>query len=364
MIVQPTLEQARRVNSRRTYSGPGFGPRSFELLGTSLSIGLLNGGASAAAGLSPLSSVLSAGGWQQACQSHVGLSYGDTMLATGGGPALGITGTLAAGLIPKPVKVVITANGTQTTATYALYLDGGSTIAQSGTCAASVAIAGLSGLSVTFAAGSYTTSHSYVATAKAWGDPTGTDGQGYTFTGSAQPIITVGSNGYPGLLFDGVDDVGINTTLTPGTTCAVRLIAKTLAFTTTAAGAIVGPNSNGRNVTIYQAAPTQQQSYASAAGSTVTAIPGSALVRIRSLFSNQATDTMRYGSASGSAVSAGATRTGTGRRIASSGNTTDGWTGFLNCEVFGVFYAPADLTAPQDAAFDALAAQYYPAVVV
>jgi hypothetical protein len=89
------------------------------------------------------------------------------MLAAGGGPAAGISGTLAPGLLPRPVLVTITADGSGTTAEYSISIDGGATTAQVGTCAPSVPIGLLPGLSVTFPAGSYTTSHSYRAVASA-----------------------------------------------------------------------------------------------------------------------------------------------------------------------------------------------------
>lgn len=40
MIIQPTAEQTRRVTRSRAYSGPGFGPRSFEFIGLSAGAGL------------------------------------------------------------------------------------------------------------------------------------------------------------------------------------------------------------------------------------------------------------------------------------------------------------------------------------
>ncbi len=43
MIIQPTAEQTRRVTRSRTYSGPGFGPSSFQCLGIGLGLGLGRG---------------------------------------------------------------------------------------------------------------------------------------------------------------------------------------------------------------------------------------------------------------------------------------------------------------------------------
>ncbi len=281
------------------------------------------------------------------------------MLATGGGPAAGISGTLSAGLLPKPVKVSITADGSETTATYVLYLDGGTTVAQSGTCAASVAISGLPGLSVTFAAGAYTTSHSYQAVASALADTAGSDAQGYMFTGSG-PIITVGFNGYCGLLFDGVDDVGINTTLTCPAVTSMRFVHRLVAY---GAGvvAITGPNTNAASPIFYHSGPTSVQSYATAGGSVAAASAGAPLIRSRSLWSNQATDRCRFGANIGTAANAGSGRTGVGRRLGFSANA--GFVQYANMEFFGIWISSADQSS-EDAAFDTLARQYYPTVAI
>lgn len=312
----------------------------------------------AVAALSPLSSALAAGTLLQGCQSHVGLSYAPAMLATGGGPSVGISGTLAAGT-PKPVKATITANGSETTATYALYLDGGIVIAQTGTCAASVPIAGLPGLSVTFAAGAYTTSHSYQAVAAALADPSGSDAQGYTFTGAARPIITPGLNGYCGLLFDGVDDEGVNTTLTCPAVTSMRLIYRLVSWS--ASTAITGPNTNAASPIFYHPTAVAAQAYATTTGSLATAAVGANPSRVRSLWSNQATDRCRFGANVGTAVNAGSGRTGAGRRLGFSAHA--GFVARANMEFFGIWISSADQAA-QDAAFDALAQKYYPTLVV
>lgn len=364
MILQPTYEQTRRVTRSRAYSGEGFGPRSFGCIGLGIGLGLGTMQSGGSAPLDPLSGALNPATLLQGCQAHVGLSYASVMLATGGGPAAGISGTLTAGVLPKPVKVTITANGSETTATYALYLDGGTVIAQSGTCAASVAIVGLPGLSVTFAAGAYTTSHSYQAVASALADLSGSDAQGYTFTGSARPLITPGvadalGRRYVGLLFDGVDDEGVNTTLTCPAVTSMRLIYRLVSF---AVVAITGPDTNAVSPILYhRTSGTVVEAYATGAGSAalggVTAVP----VRVRSLWSNQATDRCRFGANVGSALNAGAGRAGTGRRLGFSAHA--GFVARANFELFGIWISSADQT-PEDTNFDARSRQYYPTLVV
>lgn len=355
MIIQPTREQTRRILRKRTYSGQGFGPLSFECLGMGMGIGLSQG-ASRGGSLAPLSSLFTGANLLQGCQSHLGLSYASVMLATGSGaPAAGISGTLTAGLIPKPVKVAITGNGTQTTATYSLYLDGGTTVVQSGTCAASVAIAGLPGLSVTFPVGAYTTLHSYQAVTSAWGDPAGTDANGYTFASTKQPIITPGFNGYPGLLLDGVDDVGINTTLTCPAVTSMRIIYRLVTFA--AATPISGPNTNSASPFFYHSGVASVQAFATAGGSVALAGTTAVPVRARALFSNQATDTCRFGANVGTAVNAGSGRTGTGRQLGFS--AAGGFVQFANMEIFGIWISSADQSST-DTAFDAAALAYYP----
>ncbi len=71
MIIQPTAEQTRRVTRSRTYSGPGFGPRSFSCLGLGLGIGL---GAVASGGGAPTPLTISGADILQWCRADQGVT--------------------------------------------------------------------------------------------------------------------------------------------------------------------------------------------------------------------------------------------------------------------------------------------------
>lgn len=121
------------------------------------------------------------------------ITLGGTMLATGGGPAVTLTGTLlfGAGLAPG-IKVEITTNGTAGAGgAFRVSYDSGATWAHSGVTPipATYALDGAAeGATLNFS-GAYTTSHSYegtVATIRS------TEGNSYTFTqatAASQPVL-------------------------------------------------------------------------------------------------------------------------------------------------------------------------------
>ena len=139
----------------------------------------------------------------------------------------------------------------------------------------------------------------------------------------------------------------------------MRLIYRLVSWS--ASVAVSGPNTNAAAPILYHPSATQAQAYATAAGSLAAAAPGAAPSRVRALWSNQATDRLRFGVAQGAAANAGAGRTGTGRRLGFSAHA--GFAAHANIEFFGIWISSAD-QAPEDVAFDALASKYYPTIVL
>jgi hypothetical protein len=97
MIVQPTLDQTRHVKRKRTYSGPGFGPRSFECLGLNgLSLGIGSFGASGPA--TPIS-ILGAAATKLWLRADLGVSA----LGTGGATIVDQSGNWGANFVQATV---------------------------------------------------------------------------------------------------------------------------------------------------------------------------------------------------------------------------------------------------------------------
>lgn len=162
-------------------------------------------------------------GAYQIVQSNLGLTYGGTLLDGGGaGPVLTFTGALTGS--PVPIWVKCTLGGARGTWTYNIYYDGlGTTVAMSGTSTASaIPLTGAgTGASLNIAAGTAALNNIWKATSAGLADQSG-NGHNYSQAAAGkQPIITIGLNGKPGLLFDGIDDELKSTGPTlpaPGTT--------------------------------------------------------------------------------------------------------------------------------------------------
>lgn len=158
------------------------------------------------------------GGVLQSIQTDLGLTYGGTMKAIAGAspPVVGLTGSTTA--TPVPVRVFVGA-GTAPGNNYSLSFDGGNTFPEFGATSASVPIAALPGMSVSFTPGTYLGDEVYDATCSGIADQS-SSGLHYTqAVGTKQPVLTVGLQGKPGLLFDGIDD-SLNSLLSlvaPGT---------------------------------------------------------------------------------------------------------------------------------------------------
>lgn len=150
-------------------------------------------------------------GSYQVVQTDLGLTYGSTLLDTGGGnPVLTLSGSSLKVNSAVPIWVKCTSGGSLGVWTYSIYYDGlGTTPIMSGTSAATIALSGASavnGLTLNIAAGTATLNNIWKATASGLNDQSGNNLHYSQTTASLQPIVTAGLNGKSGLLFDGVND--------------------------------------------------------------------------------------------------------------------------------------------------------------
>ena len=199
----------------------------------------------------------------QSVQTDLGLTYGGTPLATAGNTSttvLTLSGTLAT--VPVPIWAKSTNSASiGAGATFNIYYDGlGVTPAMTGvapTAGVGVALTGAgAGLTLTWAAGTSVNNDSWKATCSAWADQSSNLFH-YTQAGvTAQPLVGLGLNGFPALLFDGVNDSLNNnafTLPTPGTTpTSVLLVARVDSHVLNSA--VVDDNNNGGNIAIFDIA--------------------------------------------------------------------------------------------------------------
>lgn len=235
----------------------------------------------------------------QVVQSDLGVTYGGTLLDTGGaGPVLTLTGTLNAGLPVVPIQVKCTLGGALGVWTYGVSYDGGSTFPQTGTSAASVVLTGAgAGLTVGIAAGVAVLNNTWNATLAALADQTG-NGWHYTMaTVSGQPVITVGVNGKAGALGDGVDD-RMNSALNTPATGTTRLFAWGVIrpVTWTSADFVFGCGGAGTNGSIAQitATPRMRCQSGTSGPENTGAVLGS-YCRLEADFNNNAADYLKLG---------------------------------------------------------------------
>ncbi len=158
----------------------------------------------------------------QSVQTDRGLTYGGTTLASnGGGPIGTLTGTLAT--TPVPILFTCT-NGAAigSGATFSASYDGGATSAMTGITPAvgvPVALTGAAtGLSHAWAAGTAVLNDTWTATCSALADQSGNLRHYSQASPAAQPTITVGMSGKPGLLFNGTTQFLRSTFTTPNPT--------------------------------------------------------------------------------------------------------------------------------------------------
>ncbi len=281
----------------------------------------------------------------QILQFDLGLLYGSVPKPTAGNTATTIpslSGVIAG--VPVPIWIVATNSASiGSGATFAIYYDGGVTPAMSGvtpTAGTPVALTGAGlGMSVTFTAGTSVTANSWKATCAGIVDQSGNNKDSLCKDNvageiAAQPIVTVGLNGKPGLLFDGVANQlsSLLALPAPGTTpwCGGIVVRRP---TTAAANArmLSGVGDNG---SLIFTGPTDIRLYNGGAfGPTGTGLATNTWGAVDFKFSNSANDYIQCGSGP-QVLGAGALNAvPTGMSIIG--------TGYANVEILAVLYAPA-----------------------
>lgn len=292
-------------------------------------------------------------GAYQVIQNDLGLTYGGTMKATAGNTStatMGLTGSLVT--VPVPIWIVITGTGV----TADIYYDGlgvtASMVGVSVVAAAPIALTGAgTGLSITPTVGTQIVGDSWKATSSAVADQSG-NGKDYAQAAAGQqPVVTIGVNGKPGLLFDGVNDLLTSTCIlpVPGTTpwCGFLIVRRP----TAAAGNARMLTDIGDAVDLLLSAGTSIQLYNNGGfGPTATGLPTNTWGAVDFKFSNSAADYIQTGSG---AVSSGA---GAGN-AASVNRSIAGAAAFANIELLMLGYAPA--SAFSSSAFRAAVAAFY-----
>lgn len=297
----------------------------------------------------------------QVLQFEFGLLYGSVPKATAGNTSttvVSLSGVIAG--VPVPVWVTSTNSASiGAGATFSVSYDGGATQAMTGvtpSVGVPVALTGAGdGLSIAFTAGTSVNANSWRATCAGIDDQTGNGYDATQFTIGLQPVVTVGVNGKPGLLFDGADD-RLPSTLNlpaPGTTpwCGAMVARRP----TTAAGNARMVSSNVDDAALLLTAATSIRLYNGGAfGPTATGLPTNTWGAIDWMFSNSANDRIQTGSG---AVASGA---GAGN-TAPTNMSLVGSAAPANIEVVGIMYAPASGFTP--AAFRAAVTAIYGATV-
>lgn len=276
----------------------------------------------------------------QVLQFEFGLLYGSTPKATAGNTATTVV-SLSGAITGTPVPIWVTSTNSATVgsgATFSVSYDGGSTQAMTGvtpTAGVPVALTGAgAGLSVAFTAGTGVSGNSWKATCVGIEDQTGNNNDAAQATSSLQPIVTVGVNGKPGLLFDGVDDFMTSALAlpAPGTTpwCGAMVARRP---TTAAGNARMVADSVDNGGLLLTAATDIRLYNGGTFGPTATGLPTNTWGAIDWKFSNSASDRIQTGSG---AVASGA---GAGNS-APSGMRISPNAAVSNIEVLAVMYAP------------------------
>lgn len=237
----------------------------------------------------------------QAVQTDVDLfAYGTVMKVTAGNTSTSapvLSGTINGVAVPIWVKSTNTL-AVGSGATFNIYYDGtGTTPAMSGvtpTAGVPVALTGLgSGMFITWSAGTSVTNDSWKSTCAGFGGISGY----VQLTPGLQPIVTIGLNGCPGLLFDGTDDFmsSVCNIPAPGTTpwCGYAVIRRP---TTAAGNARLLDNAGDSSAIIANGATTMVLFNNGTFGPIGTGLPTNTWGAIDFKFSNSAADYIRIGS--------------------------------------------------------------------
>lgn len=341
MISRPTLEQVRRYGRGHRHHDGMAGGLSIDVYDQASNVGPPPAFAGAWATLFP--------GAFQVVQTDLGLTYGGTPLATAGNTSttvLTLTGTLAT--VPVPIWAVATntlaiGSGAQ----FNIYYDGlGVTPAMVGVTpavATPVALTGAAtGLFLAWSAGASVSADSWKATCAGLADQSGNTKDYSQATASKQPVITVGLNGKPGLLADGVNDtlVSLLNMPAPATTPWTLLAVMQNAAGNSSTRPLGSSSANSPGFAVTGTGFSQ-----TGAGNIGAGWSTAQYSVITAYFSGTTSDSLKIGSNSiitGSAASGGAT---TGREIFSSVGAA-----FTTFQLLALIYVPGNVS---DVAFRA-----------
>jgi|ERR1700749_3455 len=286
--------------------------------------------------------------WYQVAQTDIGLLYGTVMKVTAGNTSTS-TAALTGSILGVPVPIWFKSNNTLSIgsgASFNIYYDGaGTTPAMTGVVPSvgiPVALTGAGlGMFLTWTSGTSVTGDSWKACAAGMTDGSGNLLNYTSLTPSAQPLITAGVNGCPGLLFDGVDDImtSLCNLPAPGTTPWVGTMV--VKRPTTAAGNARMVSDGADSTDILLSGATTMTLFNGTLGPVGTGLPTSTFGAVDYKYSNSAADYIHCGS--GPIVSGA----GAGNSV-SNGRTISGAAAPANIEVLQVGYIPAS-------AFDAAA---------
>lgn len=276
----------------------------------------------------------------QVVQSDLGLTYGGTPLAAGTTPVVGtITGTLAT--TPVPILFTCTTPGViGAGAIFAASFNGGVSNAMTGINPAAGTpfplTGAATGLSMTWAAGSALADNTWTATSVSLSDQSGNGFDYSQAVAGKQPIITVGVNGKPGLLSDGVDDffASLLNLPTPAATPFTQiLIGKVVSWTLNRL-LCGGTGGNNPSLNLSAVTPSIQQIGAAVANVSTGMTVGSFAV-LTAAYGNSTSDYLRAGSAAAvTGANAGSVATPGRQLFARAG------AGFSNFELLACLYVP------------------------
>lgn len=231
----------------------------------------------------------------QVVQTDIGLTYGTTMLATGTTPpVITLSGSLST--VPVPITVTCTLIGIRGIWTGTYSFDGGSTTTAF-TSAATINLTGKgSGLVLNIAAGTAAINDVWKATCSGLADQSG-GGWNYSQAGTGQPIITVGINGKPGLLFDATRTTYLSSSFAapvPGTTAYSIYMVMTPATFGSQQNFIGSTGSPGAS-TLYDPGSLTSLTQFNGASANMSAV-AAARARIVADYTNSINDRIKSGS--------------------------------------------------------------------
>jgi len=247
-------------------------------------------------------------GAYQVAQSDLGLTYGGTMRATGATPpVITLTGALSG--VPVPIEVDCTAGGALGAWTGSVSYDGGSTVAQVFTSAATIALVGAgTGLTLNIAAGNAAVDDVWKATASALGDQSGNGSNYSQATASKQPIIGVGLNGKVSLIHSGSSLVSLLNLPAPATTAYyTAAVFRQLSW---GANLTMWGRTSGLGETVFQTTSTPTLSSYSGTAVANGGAPIGTWVDAELKRSNNAADTHKFGTTTVTASSGNNATTG------------------------------------------------------